>query len=127
MLFYEILLLAGAAACVGLARKGRWSDVLLILLWAHLSLGAVRHVPVFLLVAAPRIAAQFSEWWRALVDSTARRSLLRTFDELSSDLIARFSWNSVWLALPVLLLIFLDKPINWPRQFPESRYPNTLI
>lgn len=62
MLFYEILLLAGAAACVGLARKGRWSDVLLILLWAHLSLGAVRHVPVFLLVAAPRIAAQFSEW-----------------------------------------------------------------
>lgn len=127
MLFYEILLLAGAAACVGLARKGRWSDVLLILLWAHLSLGAVRHVPIFLLVAAPRIAGQFTEWWQILVDSSARRSLLRTFDELSSDLIARFSWNSVWLALPVLLLIVLDKPINWPRQFPESRFPVNFI
>jgi hypothetical protein len=127
MLFYEILLLAGAAACVGLARKGRWSDVLLILLWAHLSLGAVRHVPIFLLVAAPRIAGQFTEWWQILVDSSARRSLIRTFDELSSDLIARFSWNSVWLALPVLLLIVLDKPINWPRQFPESRFPVNFI
>lgn len=127
MFYYEILLLAGAAACVGLARKGRWSDVLLILLWAHLSLGAVRHVPVFLIVAAPRIAAVFSEWWRSFVDSSARRSIARTFEELSSDLSGRFSRNSAWILLPVLLLVLLDKPIGWPRQFPESRFPISLI
>ncbi len=127
MFYYEILLLAGAAACAGLARKGRWSDVLLILMWAHLSLGAVRHVPVFLLVAAPRIAAEFSDWWRAFVDSTTRRSIARTFDELSSDLYARFSRNSAWVFLPVALLVVLDKPIAWPRQFPEKRFPISLI
>jgi hypothetical protein len=127
MFYYEILLLAGAAACVGLARKGKWGDVLLILLWAHLSLGAVRHVPVFLVVAAPRVAAEFSGWWRAFVDSTARRSIARTFDELSSDLLTRFSRNSAWVLVPVLLLVVLDKPISWPRQFPESRFPIALI
>jgi hypothetical protein len=127
MFYYEILLLAGAAACVGLARKGRWSDVLLILLWAHLSLGAVRHVPVFLVVAAPRIAAEFSEWWQTFVASTTRRSISRTFDELSTDLLARFSRNSAWILVPVLLLIVLDKPIAWPRQFPEARFPIALI
>jgi hypothetical protein len=127
MLYYEILLLAGAAACVGLARKGRWSDVLLILLWAHLSLGAVRHVPVFLVVAAPRIAAEFSDWWQAFVSSTTRRSIARTFDELSTDLGARFARNSAWVILPVLLLIVLDKPIAWPKQFPEKRFPVALI
>jgi hypothetical protein len=127
MLFYEILLLAGAAACVGLARKGRWGDVLLILLWAHLSLGAVRHVPVFLLVAAPRIAAEFSAWWQLFVDSTTRRSIARTFNELSSDLLARFCWNSAWVMAPVLLLVVLDKPIAWPRQFPERYFPVRFI
>jgi hypothetical protein len=127
MLYYEILLLAGAAACVGLAKKGRWSDVFLVLLWAHLSLGAVRHVPVFLLVAAPRIAAEFSDWWRLFVNSTARRSITRTFDELSFDLLPRFSRNSIWVALPILVLIALDKPIAWPRQFPAHRFPIALI
>ncbi len=127
MLFYEILLLAGAAACVGLARKGRWGDVLLILLWAHLSLGAVRHVPVFLVVAAPRIAAEFSAWWQLFVDSTTRRSIARTFNELSADLLVRFSRNSAWVLAPVLLLVVLDKPIAWPRQFPEERFPVRFI
>lgn len=127
MLYYEILLLAGAAACVGLARKGRWSDVLLILMWAHLSLGAVRHVPVFLIVAAPRIASEFSDWWHAFVGSSARNSIARTFDELSADLSARFSRNSVWIALPIMLLIVLDSPISWPKQFPEKRFPVSFI
>ncbi len=127
MFFYEILLLAGAAACAGLARKGRWSDVLLILLWAHLSLGAVRHVPVFLLVAAPRIAAEFSDWWRAFVDSSARRSISRTFDQLSTDLTPRFSRNSIWVAAPILILIAFDKPFAWPRQFPVLRFPIAMI
>ena len=127
MFFYEILLLAGAAACAGLARKGRWSDVLLVLLWAHLSLGAVRHVPIYLLVAAPRIAAEFSDWWRAFVDSSARRSIARTFDELSVDLIPRFSRNSIWVAAPILVLIAFDKPFTWPRQFPVLRFPVAMI
>jgi len=127
MFFYEILLLAGAAACAGLARKGRWSDVLLVLLWAHLSLGAVRHVPVFLLVAAPRIAGEFSDWWRAFVESSTRRSIARTFDELSSDLFPRFSRNSIWVAAPILILIAFDKPFAWPRQFPVLRFPIAMI
>ena len=127
MFFYEILLLAGAAACAGLARKGRWSDVMLVLLWAHLSLGAVRHVPVFLLVAAPRIASEFSDWWRWFVDSTARRSISRTFDQLSSDLTPRFSRNSIWVAAPILILIAFDKPFAWPRQFPVLRFPIAMI
>jgi len=127
MFFYEILLLAGAAACAGLARKGRWSDVLLVLLWAHLSLGAVRHVPVFLLVAAPRIAAEFSDWWRAFVESSTRRSIARTFDELSSDLVPRFARNSIWVAAPILILIAFDKPFAWPRQFPVLRFPIAMI
>ncbi len=127
MFFYEILLLAGAAACAGLARKGRWSDVLLVLLWAHLSLGAVRHVPVFLLVAAPRITAEFSDWWRAFVESSTRRSLARTFDELSSDLFSRFARNSIWVLSPILILVAFDKPFAWPRQFPALRFPIAMI
>jgi hypothetical protein len=53
--------------------------------------------------------------------------VLRTFDRLSSDLSAGFARNSVWVVLPVILLAVIDRPIAWPKTFPELRFPVAII
>lgn len=127
MYYYEALLLAAFAATAGLARRGRWSDVCLIVGWAHISLGAVRHVPIFMLVAAPAICEQFSIWWRELVAAASKRSLLRTFDDISKDLVPKLGHGSLWMATPVVVLALLDQPIKWPKQFPDQKFPVALV
>lgn len=127
MLMYEILLIASLVSVYRAIRRGNWGDALMVLGWAHLSLTSVRHVPVFLLVAGPILAAELSSWWEELVPTLPRRAVLRTFDKLSRDLSVGFARNSIWVTAPVLLLVILDRPIAWPRTFPELKFPVALI
>ena len=127
MLLFEILMIGSLITVYRAVRHGNWVDALLVVGWAHLSLSSVRHVPIFLLVAGPILAAELSAWWKELVPGLPRRAVLRTFDELSRDLRPGFVRNSIWVVLPAIIMIFVDWPIAWPRTFPEVKFPVGLI
>jgi len=120
---YEILLFASLISVYRAVRQGNWVDALLVVGWAHLSLTSVRHVPIFLLVAGPILAGELSAWWREIVPGLPKRAVLRTFNKLSEDLQGGFLRNSVWVLAPVLVLVAVDRPVNWPKTFPELKFP----
>jgi hypothetical protein len=127
MLVYECVLVLSLLVLFRRVRAGQWADAALVIGWAHLSLGAVRHVPVFLLVASPILAAELTCLWNEHIAGLSKRAVLRTFDALSRDLLPRFAANSIWVVVPVLLLACMDKPIAWPDTFPEAKFPVRFI
>ncbi len=127
MLMYEVVLLTSVFMAYRAVRRGEWVDTLLIVGWAHFSLTSVRHVPIFLLVAAPVLACELSAWWREASAGLSKRSISKTFATLSADLRPKFLANSVWVLVPVIVLALLDKPVPWPKTFPEQRFPVEMI
>jgi hypothetical protein len=63
--FESLLLMAAGVAMWSLTRR-RYAEVLTIAAWAHLSLFAVRNVPMFVIVAAPVVARNLEEMMEAL-------------------------------------------------------------
>jgi hypothetical protein len=63
MLQYEILLLAGISALPWLLRRKEYYPCCVVLLWAHESLAAVRHVPLYCLAASPFTAIWLQDNW----------------------------------------------------------------
>ena len=60
-IFFELMLvLAALAACRSLS-KGKFTDAIFLLLWAHGALLAARNIPIFLIVASLPVAAVLQE------------------------------------------------------------------
>jgi hypothetical protein len=127
MLHFEGLLILGVISAGMAAMQKRWADALLIVFWVHMSLGSVRHVPVYMMVAGPIVAAEVTNWWRALLEGRSRRSVLRTLDELSADLYPKFCNASVWILVPAIVLGVLNDPVKWPKDFPAEKMPLAMI
>ncbi|MFN0106688.1 MAG: hypothetical protein ACKV2U_31910 [Bryobacteraceae bacterium] len=127
MLMFEVLMIGSLISVYRTIRRENWVDALLVIGWAHLSLSSVRHVPIFLLIAAPILAAELSAWWKELIPGLPRRAVLRTLDKISSDLCPGFNRNSFWVLVPAAVLVVVDWPIAWPRTFPELKFPVALI
>jgi hypothetical protein len=124
VLQFEAILIAGIAAAWGRAFRGAsgLTEAVSVWLWAHLSLGAVRHAPLLILAAAPVIASEFTLVLESLWASVKKSSVLGIFRDLDLDLRPKFASNSVWaLILPVVLCLFSLK--NLPTDFPEKRFP----
>src|SRR5579871_128387 len=66
--YFEVLLLAGAAACLWHLRRKRFTEVLLVVFFAHLGLIASRNIPIFGIAAAPVVALAVAEWFKKLED-----------------------------------------------------------
>ena len=52
-IFFEMMLALAVAAMIASARRGRYGELLLMLVWAHGALLASRNIPIFVIVAAP--------------------------------------------------------------------------
>ena len=63
--FFEMMLALGAASACWHLLNRRFTEPLLILLWAHAALLAVRNVAIFAIVAAPPVAAALAYWLKA--------------------------------------------------------------
>jgi hypothetical protein len=124
---YELLLLAGLITTGFLFRRRMIAEGLWVLFLAHSSLISVRHAPLYAAVAAPLIASEISEWWRASVAGLRKSSVLRILYQLGEDLAPGFRRTSVWPAVLVLSLVALDAPFKWPRDFPEIMFPTAMI
>lgn len=124
---FEALLLAGLVVTGFLLRQRRVTEALWILFLAHSALTSLRHAPLYSAVAAPLIAAEASVWTRSVTEKLRKTSLLRILHQLGEDIIPTFRWTSVWPAVVVVSLAFIDAPITWPRDFPSEAFPVAMI
>ena len=103
---YEALLLAGLIVSGFLLRRRLYHrsavDCVPGPLVAHQRAAA----PLYATVAAPLIACEISEWWRAGVAGMKKSSALRILYQLGADLAPGFRRTSIWPAVFILL---------WPR------------
>jgi hypothetical protein len=123
----EVLLLAGLITAGFLLRRGRFAEALWVVFLAHASLTSVRHAPLYAAIAAPLIGCEISEWWRNGVASMKKSSALRILYQLGADLTPGFRRTSIWPALLILSLAWLDAPLKWPRDFPSDAFPTAMV
>jgi hypothetical protein len=124
LLQYEFLLLLGMACVWPRIRQGvgGLAEGLAVVLWAHLSLGSVRHAPIFIIAAVPVIATALTEWIEPLWEGARKSSVTGVFRGLDRDLRPKFAGNSVWVVL-LPLLLWLGTRETWPKDFPEKTFP----
>jgi hypothetical protein len=87
--FLEIMLILGLAAAVWYARRRQFAEVLLIAGFGHLSLVMVRNMPIYVIAAAPVIAAPMVTWLKALADGPIAgwlRTVFETFVDIGESL-----------------------------------------
>jgi hypothetical protein len=122
---FEILLFAGLLAAASLLRRSRTGEAVLVVAWAHAALVSVRNVPVFAVVASPIVAAEASRWWRGWVKGRPVRSVAAIVERVGTGFAAGAGYASVWPA--VFLLVLAISPGQWPRDFPEVKFPVELV
>ena len=127
MLQFEALLIVAVMAAGSLIRRVRWTEALMIVFWAHMALGSVRHVPIFVVVATPILAAEATRWWQAAIERVPKASVWRIFESLSRDLAAGFRRSSAWTLAAIAALVILDQPLKWPHDFPAEKFPVKLV
>ncbi len=126
MLQFEVLLFGGLIVAAFYAQRRRWPEALLILFWAHMSLGSVRHVPIYSIAAGPWIASELTEWWNRIATGKPRSSVWSILDAIANDLRPHCLRFSLWIAVPVVILALINGPVRWPRDFPAEKFPVAL-
>lgn len=127
MLWFEVLLVLGIAALPGLLRRMRIRDAVLIVVWAHAALGAVRHVPLYLIVAAPAIAADLDSLLSGCAVRRGRKSAFGILRDLGQEWRPRTAQMSVTCVAAVIAMFILPRSSSWPKDFPGSRFPSAIV
>lgn len=127
MLQFELLMFSGLmVAGTRLARRqvveGLW-----ILFWLHMSLGSVRHVPVFVTVTAPIVAAELGTWFAAATRKASKASVAGIVNQIAEDTAAGFRRTSAVPFAAVAVLALLNHPIRWPTDFPDVLFPTAMV
>ena len=125
-LYYLGFLLLGLTVGGLLLQRRRFVEPLLLLGTAYASLTSVRHSTIFVIAAAPMVAAEISEHWRKWIDRQPRHSVGRILDSLSIEKRPAFSRGSLWV-FAGLAAIFLGTPATqWPTGFDPKLFPVEL-
>jgi hypothetical protein len=122
-----MLVLFVALAISGpLLKKHRLTEVLWIWFLAYQSLVSVRHVPLFMIVAVPIVAAEITAWWNQWAQAQPRRSIARTLDSITAQFQVSSLRMSIWAPVVVLALA-LSHSSNWPENFLEGPFPVKIV
>jgi hypothetical protein len=127
MVQFEALMFAGLIVACSLFRRRRVVEGLWIVFFAHLSLASVRHVPVFVTVVVPVIAAEIGGWWTCWTAGARKGSLIGILNQMAADSMAGFRRTSAWPAMVVFALILMGRPIPWPQDFPPQMFPVNMV
>jgi hypothetical protein len=127
VLQFEALMLIGLIAAGMLFKRRRIVEGLWIVYFAHMSLGSARHIPIFVTVCAPVIAAEISGWWRMWTEGAKKSSLFGIVNQMSGDLASSFQRISAWPFLLVGALAVMGAPIKWPKDFPALIFPVKMV
>jgi hypothetical protein len=129
-IFFEGMLIVGAAAAFWSVSRGRFTEPLLLLVWGHAALLAARNIPIFMIVAAPPVAAAIQEWLARLPELDVAewlRKTVRKFNLVAAELSHTddiLRWHPVSAAgvLVVAALLYAPSP---PRMFRAEFDPKT--
>jgi hypothetical protein len=134
--FFEAYLAAGTAASLWFVSRRRFVEPVLIALWAHAALLAQRNIPIFVIVAAPIIAAaakhalesagewNIAHWLRRSIAAVNRVSA--SLGEM--ELVPRWRLVSVLgFALVAAILFAPHPPEKFRPEFDPKRYPSAAL
>jgi hypothetical protein len=131
-IFFEIMLLGGVAAALWNASKGRYTEAVLIVVFGHTALLAARNIPLFMIVAAPVIAAAVDEWvavmpnWNVAgwVRKAAEKFAQVAEETTATDRMGRWYVPSILAALVFGAVIYAPNPPKSARaEFDPESYP----
>ena len=135
-IFFESMLLMSAAAAFWYVSRGRFTEPLLLLMWGHAALLAARNIPIFMIVAAPLVAAAMEEWLARLPELRVAEWLrrgVRKFNRVAAetsatDDIGRWHLASLAGVLVVAALLYAPSPPKpFRAEFDPKRYPAGAI
>jgi hypothetical protein len=130
--YLEIMLLVGGGACFWHLRRKRFTECLLLVLFAHAALIASRNIPIFGIVAAPVLALAVAEWFQTLEDAPVSgwlRNLARGLRSLGGSM---GSMEGLWrthlvsaaaVALVTAILYAPSPPANFRARFDAKEFP----
>lgn len=130
--FFEILLVLAAGAAYWSFSRGRYTEPLLILVWAHAALLAERNIPIFAITAAVPVARFIQEWLEWLPGSSAAlwlRDAARKFNDVAArtaepEAVGRWHLVSALGVLLVAAVIWApNPPKKFRAEFDPNRYP----
>ncbi len=121
-IFFEAMLVLAVATAVWNLRQGRFTEALLMMVWAHGGLLAARNIPIFVIAAAPPVAAAIQQWLLRVPEMNVAvwlRAAAGRFNRLAeetgeTDAIGRLHLVSVLGVLLVAALVFAPHP---PKKF----------
>ncbi len=121
-IFFEAMLVLAVATAVWNLRHGRFTEALLMMVWAHGGLLAARNIPIFVIAAAPPVAAAIQQWLLRAPEMNVAvwlRTVAGRFNRLAeetgeTDAIGRLHLVSALGVLLVAALVFAPHP---PRKF----------
>jgi hypothetical protein len=131
-IFFEIMLSAGVMAALWNVTKGRYTEAVLIVVFGHTALLAARNIPLFMIVAAPVVAAAVDEWialmpgWNLAgwVRNAAAKFIRVAQETTDTDRIGRVYAASVLAAVIFGALLFAPNPPKSMRaEFDPESYP----
>jgi len=121
-IFFEAMLVLAVATAVRNLRQGRFTEALLMMVWAHGGLLAARNIPIFMIAAAPPVAAAIQQWLLHVPEMNVAawlRAAAGRFNALAdktgeTDAIGRLHLVSILGLLLVAALVFAPHP---PKKF----------
>ena len=130
-LFLEAMLLGGALASAWYIRRGRYTEPLLYLVWAHEALVASRNIPICMILTVPMVAeaamAALESLPQCEVAGWVRRLAVRLkrviADTCETDALPR--WHAMSMAGVVALAALLWSP-NPPKRFRAEFDPKSF-
>ncbi|MBI1792000.1 MAG: hypothetical protein HYR60_31115, partial [Acidobacteria bacterium] len=126
MLQFEVLLFVGLGLTGLLLARRKFPEALLVVFWAQQALASVRHAPIFALVAAPILATELTELWHRWTERKSKASIAGILRDLSCEFSRIPMRLSAWSPALVATLALANGQ-NWPKDFPEIRFPVALV
>ncbi|MEO8368693.1 MAG: hypothetical protein ABI806_05810 [Candidatus Solibacter sp.] len=128
-IFFEMMLAMAVGAAVWNLRQGRFTEALLVAMWAHAALLASRNIPIFMIAAAPLVGAAIQQWLLALPELHVAewlRAAAGKFNRVAAetgetDAIARLHLVSAMGIVLVAALVYAPQP---PKKFRAEFDPN---
>lgn len=123
LLQFKILLFAGLLCAGVLLLRKQIVPALVLLLFAHQALQSVRHVTLFVIIAAPIVARELTHVWRYWAGKVGRKDSLRLLYQMAQDATPRVGYTT-WLPFVFVgVLCVMGEPIRWPKDFPSELFP----
>jgi hypothetical protein len=135
-IFFEAMLALAVATAVWRVKQGQLTEPILMLVWAHGALLAARNIPIFMIAAAPPVAAAIQQLLlnapslnvAGWVRGAAERFNRVAEETRQTDLIARWHLvSALGVAMVAAILYAPHPPKKFRSEFDPKFYPQAAL